>query len=216
MKKIILLLLSLTLILGALTSCGDRRYDEAEVKAAAKKLIEESVMLNDIYWGDGLPYIEDKNTSDGVYYMALDSYHYGLGFKTVSELQSLTAKTFSKGYCQNINATLLSGIADGDKAIILSRYYQKLSSADGKTPEYIMVNSTWEKLLFGEVKYDYESIKVTHSEDETVYVTINATVTLENYEPQTRELRIALVEEADGWKIDSPTYLTYDKTNLNK
>ena len=209
MKKLISSLLILIFILGALSSCADVKYDEDEVKAAARELIEDSIILNDIYWGDGIPYTDDKNTSDGVYYMAIDSYHRLLGFNTIEELMTLTEKTFSRGYCKNIYSTVLTSIQDGDKAILLSRYYQKYNVKDGKTPEYIMVNSTWDKILNGEVKYDYDSIKVSGAEEETVYVTVNATVTKDALEPQTREIRIALVKEDNGWRIDSPTYLNY-------
>lgn len=215
MKKIISIALALICIL-TLISCGDREYDENEVKAAAADLIAASAVLNEIYWGDGLPYSEDKSTSDGVYYEALYYYHHNLGFDNIDELKAETARVFSNGYCANIYSTLLNGIQDGDKAIILSRYYQRYSAADGKTPEAIMVNSSWEKLLVGEVEYDLESIKVIGSEEETVYVTLNATAKLKDYEPQTREIRISLIEEEDGWRLDSPTYLNYDTTNTNK
>ena len=218
MKRIISLLLTVILVITlsatVLTSC-DKKYDEDEVREAAKRLIEESILLNEIYWGEGIPYnVGDKNNSDGVYYAAIEAYHYQWGFKTIDELRALTAKTFSKGYCQNIETTMLTGIVEGGENVFLSRYYQKISSLDG-TPEFIMVNSDWEVELIGRVTYDYDSIKVIGSEDETVYVTVMATVTEEGYDPQTREIRIALVEESDGWKIDSPTYLNYDKTNLN-
>lgn len=214
MKRIISIALVLISLL-TLISCGDREYDENEVKAAAKHLISESALLNEIYWGDGLPYSEDKNTADGVYYEAMYYYHHNLGFDNIAELKAKTAKVFSNGYCANIYSTLLDGIQDGDKAILLSRYYQKYSATDGKTPQAIMVNSTWEQLLVGEVEYDLESIKVIGSEEKFVYVTLNATVKLTGYEPQTREIRVSLIEEEDGWRLDSPTYLNYDTTNIN-
>jgi len=216
MKRLISSLLLLITFIVALTSC-DVKYDEAEVKAAAKELIEESVLLNDIYWGEGLPHSDDKNTSDGVYYTALESYHYSLGFKTIDELKTLTEKTFSKGFCQTqIYPTILESVQDGDKAIILSRYYQKYGGKNFNVPEYIMVNSTWKKILDSEVEYDYESIVVKGSDEERVYVTLKATVKKDGYDPQTREIEIALVEEDDGWKIDSPTYLNYYHTENNK
>ena len=217
MKKIALLILTLALIIAAFTSCKekDREYDEGEVKAAARELIEDSILLNEIFWGKGLPYYDDRNTSEGSYYRAIEYYHYEMGFKNIDELKELCAKTFSKKYCESINQTMFSSIEDGEETLLLSRYYQKVSVVDG-TPEYIMVNTNCQKLLSGTVEYDYESIKVTGSEGETVFVTINATVTEEGLEPQTREIRISLVEEESGWRIDSPTYLTYDKTNLNK
>ena len=218
MKKIISVFLILIFTLGTFISCGDVKYDEQEVKTEAKRLIEQSIVLNDIYWGAGIPYLEDKNTSDGIYYKAQESYHYLLGFNTVDEMLSLTKKTFSEGYCSNIKATIFNSIQDGDNSLIPARYYQKYSyDKNGKVigNDCIMVNSEWDRIFYGEVEYDYDSIVVIGSEDETVYVKINATVKFEDYEPQTREIRISLVEEKDGWKIDSPTYLNYDKTKIN-
>ena len=58
-----------------------------------------------------------------------------------------------------------------------------------------------------------EAVEFAHNLGKKVYVTVKATVTLDGYEPQTREIRIALVEESEGWRIDSPTYLSYNKTN---
>ena len=211
MKKIVSLLILIAVLIPSLFSCGDIKYDENEVKTAAKKLIEESILLNDIYFGEGIPYIDDKNNSDGVFYMALDSYLYLIGFSTVAELMDLTSKTFSKSYCNQIYSTVLDTIQDEDKAIILPRYYQKYSVGDATTPECIMVNSTYRQLLFGDVEYDYDSITVIGAEDDTVYITVHATVKLDAYDPQTREIRIALVDEGKGWRIDSPTYLTYVK-----
>ena len=216
MKKLFTVLMIMALSVATLVSCGEsnREYDEAEVKAAAKTLIEASSLLNEVYWGDGIPYNDNKNTSDGVYYEAEYIYHHRLGFDNIAELMELTEKTFSKDYSQSIYSTLLNSIQDGDKAIILSRYYQKYSAADGKTPESIMVNSTWVKIFLDDVTYDYDSIKVIGSEGEKVYVTINATVSRAELDPQVREIRIALVEEDAGWRIDSPTFLNYDTTNL--
>lgn len=216
MKKILSILLILSLSLLTLVSCGDRKYDEAEVKAAAKTLIADSAVLNDIFWGKGILHTDDKNTSDGVYFEAYYYYHKNLGFETVDELMTLAARTFSADQCSVINSTVLSSVSVGEEVMSLSRYYQKVSLKDGKTPEAIMVNSTWENLLVGEAVYDLDSIEVIGSEKETVYVTVKVTVTLEDYEPQTRTLRVALVEEEAGWRIDSPTYISYDKTNLNK
>lgn len=214
MKRIISVILLIALSLLTLISCGDRKYDEEEVKTAARKLIVDSVILNEIFWGEGLPYIEDRNTADGSYYEAEFMYHKNLGFETLDELMELTEKTFSKGQCSVIEETILSSVVVGEETMTLSRYYQKVSLEDNKTPVCIMVNSDCQNLIVGESEYDFDSIKVIGSEKNKVYVTVNVTISLEEYEPQTRTVRIALVEEDDGWKIDTPTYVSYDKTNL--
>ena len=156
MKRIFSLILILTLLLTSLISCGDREYDENEVREAAKELISASALLNDIYFGNGIPYHEDKNTADGVYYEAIYAYHSKMGFNTISELRELTAKTFSDDFCDYLFEIAMNNIEDGDKAILLSRYYQKFSTADLKTPEAIMVNSTWKPILVDEVEYDLD------------------------------------------------------------
>ena len=204
---VILTAITLTIVFTAM-SC-DRDYDEATVKAAAEDLIEKSVLLNEIFWGDGLQYYDDKNYSDGDYHAAIEAYHYRMGFETISELKAMTAKVFSEEYTNLIATTVFSEIYDGEEIVHTSRYYQKYSAADGVTPEMIMVNTKYKKLLDGDVVYDYSSLTVTHSEGDVVYVTINATVTLDDLPPKTKMLEIGLIEEASGWRIHTPTYLNY-------
>ena len=86
MKKIISSLLVIVLLLSSLVSCGDRKYDENEVKEAAKRLIAESIVLNDIFWGNGLPYTVNRDTADGDFYEADFVYHKKLGFENLDEL----------------------------------------------------------------------------------------------------------------------------------
>ena len=216
MKRIISFILLYSILTLSLISCGDREYNEQEVISAAKILISDSELLNEVYWGKGIPYTEDKNTSDGVYYEALYAYHSKMGFNTVSELRELTAKTFSDDYCIQIYSSVLANVQDGDKAILLARYYQKFSAADLNSPESIMVNTTWKAILTDEVEYDLESIKVLGSEGDKVIITVDATVKRTGYDPQIRTIEVDLIEEDDGWRLDSPTSLKYDTTNTNK
>ena len=213
MKKTVLLLMVLVISLSALVSCGDREYDEAEVSSAAKELIEDSIMLNEVYYGKGILYSDDLNLSDGVYREAIYAYHSGLGFTTVDQLKRITKNTFSEGLSESMFSTVLSGINDG-KDTLLARYYQKYSVLDGKTPEAIMVNSNWSPIFTSEVEYDFDSVKAIGSEGETVFVTIDCTVSKTGYEDQKVTLQISLVEEEKGWRIDSPTFLNYDVTKV--
>ena len=204
---VILTAITLTIVFTAM-SC-DRDYDEATVKAAAEDLIEKSVLLNEIFWGDGLQYYDDKSYSDGDYHAAIEAYHYRMGFETISELKAMTAEVFSEDFTNQISSTIFSEIYDGEEIVHTSRYYQKYSAADGVTPEMIMVNTKWKQPLNGDVVYDYSSLTVTHSEGDVVYVTINATVTLDDLPPKTKTLEIGLIEEESGWRLHTPTYLNY-------
>ena len=112
MKRIISSVLLLALLLSCLISCGDRKYDENEVRDEAKRLLTESIVLNDIFWGKGIPYTDDISTADGDFREAIYVYHKKLGFANLDELMTMTAKTFSKDLCAIVNSTVLARVDD--------------------------------------------------------------------------------------------------------
>ena len=79
-----------------------------------------------------------------------------------------------------------------------------------------MVYSLTDPLLKDEVVYDYDSLKVINSKKETVYVNIDCTVTREDGKTQKKTLEIGLIEEANGWRLDTPTYATYNQEYYDK
>ena len=200
MKKILccILLLSLTL---SIISCGkkNREYDEYEVKTAAEILIRKSKTLNDVYWGAGIGYYEDDNYSDGYYYPADPMSLGNLGFETIEELKEKTEKVFSKEYCLSIYESSIVSDSDTDTSF-RKRYYQGL--------ECIMVYSKATAFLIDKVTYLYDTIEVTGSDEKTVFVNISVTVERDG-KTQERVIEVGLVEEADGWRIDTPTYVSY-------
>ena len=210
MKKIITLILVFSLILSlslGLSSC-DREYDENEVREAAINLIEKSLFLNEIYWGEGIPYITSVSTA--LYceanFLALSE----LGFYTVDELKKQTEEVFSKNYCEDIFSTSFSSIKDGEEIEFYARYYQKYEDEFQTVPISIMVYTRFENLLPDEVEYLYDTLTVTHSEKEVVYVKVQAKVTKDAEHSQIREMIIGLIEEENGWRIDTSTYLKYN------
>ncbi len=210
MKKIITIILVLSLVFSlnlSLISC-DREYDENEVSVAAISLIEKSLFFNKIYWGEGIPYIPSISTS--LYceadFIALSE----LGFYTVDELKKKTQEVFSKAYCEDIFSTSFSSIKDGEEIQFYARYYQKYEDEFQTIPICIMVYSRFENLLPDKVEYLYDTLTVTHSEGDVVYVKVEAKVTKDEEHVQTREMVIGLIEEENGWRIDTSTYLKYN------
>lgn len=211
MKKIIsVILIAVSLLL--LSSCGSgMSYDEAEVKAAAKELISKAEKYNDIFWGDGLPYLEDNNYRNGNYYAAdvitLDD----LGITKIEDIYLNAAKIYSEDYLEDILVGVF-GIKGGEfNNNGLVRYYQET--------DYIMVNSTYRPLLVDEVEYLYNTLEVVDSDSDTVFVKISIKVTrVEGDEvlTQTREKEIELVKENGRWLLDSPTYANYRPTEISK
>lgn len=209
MKKLLSIIMIISLV-GLLFSCKDRKYDEAEVKAAAEELIKTSEVLNEVFWGRGIDYIEDANTGNGYYREASYSALKKLGFSTISELEKMTRATFSESYADSALSTTVSSISDEDGVQILARYYQKYTDETYTEPQCIMVYTVAVPLLLDKVEYDYSSLRVTHSKKETVYVEIDCKVTTNEGKSQTKTIEIGLVEEEDGWRIDTPTYATYN------
>lgn len=211
MKKIIsVILIAVSLLL--LPSCSSNiSYDEAEVIAAAKDLIKKAEKYNDIFWGDGIPYLEDNNYRNGNYYAAdiisLDD----MGISRIDDLYLNAAKIYSEDYLEDILISVF-GISGGEYYNNgLVRYYQET--------EYIMVNSAYSPLLVDEVEYLYDTIEVLGSDSDTVFIKIMIKVTrVEGDEvlTQTREKEIDLVKEDGKWLIDSPTYANYRPMELSK
>ena len=206
MKKIVSLFLSAVILL-LLVSCGaekNRSYNEEEVKAAAEKLIMKSERLNEIFWGEGIPYVEDDPLipSNGQYYPADPLYTYKNGMITVDDLIKEAEAVFSSAYTASIRASILSSSVGNNGMTGYTRYYQ---DTDYMT---IMVYKKFKPLLTDSVEYFYSDIKVIGSKGEKVTVEIPIKVTRGDLS-QERTKKIDLVEEKDGWRIDSPTYATY-------
>ena len=210
MKKIISFCLLLAVCLSLFSCEKNREYDEGEVALAAAEIIPKTALLNEIYWGDGIPYVENLNTAVGYYYEASPTFLIENGIETIEDLKEMTRAVFSESYSTNVFDTKLTSVKDGDEIISYARYYQNYSDAEGLTPDRIMVYSRAVSLLKDEVEYLPETVKVLYSEGERVFVSINATVTRDG-KSQTREIKVALVEESSGWRVDTPTYISFDE-----
>lgn len=208
-RKIIGVLLLITLIISVLTmSSCNRKYDEAEVEEATRKLLKEAELLNKLYYGSGIKYFDSEENG---YYKEADPSHLGeLGFSDINGLKALTEKTFSDEYSNLIYTTILSAMTDGTSIISAARYYQAYDE-ETKEPTHIMVYSNFKPMFKDTLEYDYGSIRVEKSKKEKVFVSVNATVTTSEGKSQSVEITVILIEEEDGWKIDNPTYANYNE-----
>ena len=207
MKKIISLIILLAVIFS-FCSCGVIEYDEQEVKKEAEELIKSSVILDEIFWGKGISYVEDLNYANGSYYMASDLDLLKYGISTIRELEEWTLRTYSERYATSTLNSSLGTKNDGDFVYVLVRYYQKFNDAEQLEPECIMVNSRYEPLLTDELEYLYDTIQVISSDKEHIYITIDVNVT-RGEKTQRKTLDISLVVEDGKYQIDTPTYTTY-------
>lgn len=211
-RKVISLILVIVILssLLTLTSCN-RRYDEDEVIAAAKVLLKDAEILNEIYYGKGIRYYDTEIENAGYYKRADATHLLELGFDTIDELRALTEKTFSYEYSQNVYTTLLYGFKEDGKVVTAARYYQYTDEKTGES--FIMVYTKFEVMFKDTIVYDYDSIKVQRSKKENVYLTVNATVTNSEGLSQQITLTLTLFEEVDGWRLCNPTYANYNALN---
>lgn len=211
-RKLVSLILVILILtsLFSLSSCN-RRYDEEEVVAAARLLLKEAEVLNEIYYGKGIRYYDTEIENAGYYKRADASHLLELGFSTIDELRAKTEKTFSYDYSQNLYTTLLYGFKEDGKVVTAARYYQY---TDTETEEsYIMVYTKFEIMFKDTIVYDYDSIKVEKSKKDNVYLSVRATVTNAQGQSQEVTLTVTLIEEVGGFRICNPTYANYNALN---
>ena len=208
-NKLFLLTIVVIISLFFCVSCGkDRKYNEDEVIKAAEELIKKSEMLNDIYYGKGIDYIKDESTADGAYYEADYISLNRFGVENINDIKNMTYECFTKNLSSSMINTILTSVSDDDGIQRYSRYYQKYNALDNKE-ECIMVYKDAIVYLTDDVVYDYSSIRISRVEKEEVFVKISVSVTDKEKRTQTKEIEISLLEESDGWRINSPTYTKY-------
>lgn len=209
-------LLCLVLILASiftLFACEkekNREYDRETVLSEAKKLIRESEILNLVYYGEGIKYSERSEDSNGAYYKADFNHLTELGFTTLDGLKEKTYATYTKEYAEIIISTKLSSVSDSDGIHGYARYYQSYLDKEKKNPDHIMVYSKAIALLTDEVEYLYDTLEVFEVRGEVIYLTLNVNVKRED-KTQNRVMKISLIEEESGFRLDSPTYIVFDE-----
>ena len=188
----------------------NREYERDVVLSEAKKLIRESESLNFIYYGEGIKYSEKEEDAKGAYYKADFNHLTELGFKTIDELKEKTYKTYTKAYSEIIISTKLSSVIDSDGIQGYARYYQSYSDKEKKNPDHIMVYSKAVILLNDEVEYLYDTLEVAGVKGEVITVTLNVNVKRGD-KTQNRVMKVNLIEEESGFRLDSPTYIVFDE-----
>ena len=216
MRRAIALLITLVTILSLLlSSCSNNRtYDEAEVKAAAETLLGQSMILNSIYYGDGIRHIK-SDRQEGEHYFEADPSHLSeIGISTIAELKSLTAKTFSTEKCERMFAQVFASVIEGSSVIRYARYYQAWSDDTSSVPSHIMVykNKAYIRLFDDMLDgYHYDTITVVGVKGEVINLTVTLTVHNEKGERQDATIRFDMIEEDAGWRLHSDTYANYNE-----
>lgn len=208
MKKLSIFLIPVLILSMLFTSC-DRSYDEAVVKAAARDLLEKSTLVNDIFYGVGLPY-DDMNPSlaSGKYKPASDEYLSSIGISNIQGLKSLAKEVYTDELCEIIFKNTFEAVKDSSGDIVIfARYGERVT----ETSSYILVYSDLAPAYENEVEYLYDTLSVIGAEGDYIHIKID--VKLTSFDGLRSRIEhgaeFILLEEADGFRLDSLSFVKY-------
>ena len=181
----------------ALTACsGARRIYKSEIAACLPALVEQSRVLNEIYFGDGFPPRGDAELPGNGYYYA-DTAVYGL--ESITAINEATEKVFTPEYSAVLYAAAFDGVVGEDGAVSLPRY------AEGELGLMQHMGATVYDLA--DRSYDFETLKLKKAS--ATRATVSVETTDEHGGAATVELIVVrTVDEAGNaeYHLDSPTY----------
>ena len=212
-KTLSVLLLGALLVASVLSLASCAKLDTTGLLEAAPDLIARSVKLNEIFFGEGIPYVEGA-TSVGNYYEADPDYLREAGFRTVDQLKKQTLSVFSAEYSEIVFAANLSGFSVEGSGYTYARYTSSQPEALRDEKETILVyvgEGIQNPYLIGKCTYDYASAEITEVGRDYAELTLSVhteypvcEVYPEGFE-ETAPMTVRFVYE-NGWRIDSPTY----------
>lgn len=217
MRRILTLVLVLITGTLALTSCtpasSDRTYDERAVIAATAELVEKSALINQIFWGTGIPVSEDENAQKiGKYTEADPAFLKQNGIQSIEQLKEMTSLVYDSVFCKTIFTTKLGeNDSNDDGKLTIVRYYQKKETVNGTVQATgpIMVQTDAVVYFEKPVVYHTDTLEIKQVKGEIIYLTLDVTVMDDADNPVVQQLTVAVIEESEGWRLINPTYDKY-------
>lgn len=192
--KILFALAVCAFTLLALCSCVPK-INVDEVKEVLPTLVENSRVLNEIYFGEG--FAEDESIADAAYsgYYYCDTSEYGL--HSVLEIKEATEKVFTKEYAEVLYQAAFDGITT-DSSVKGARF------VEGEMG--LMQSESDEVYELSHREFDYESLAVKKSSGKSVTVTVDTYVDGVKDETLTIIVKRCGEEGSYYYLLDSPTY----------
>ncbi len=196
MKKIFICVIALMLAAASVcfTSCGEK-LSEDEALATAEALIKASLPLNEIYYGEGLPYDKEADDKAVMYAPVTD----GAAYITETELREATLEVFTEQYASSVFAMFLTGYSDDETGgVIYARYVDN--------GERLTVNLSAEPLVEKARSYDFSTAKIVKLKAKEIVIEYETLVDGEKDIAVEVTLKLDKRDGGDVWRIDSPTY----------
>ena len=209
-KPAVLLCVLLVLAL-LLPACAAPRHDVEELRAALTDLLPRSAELNEIYFGRGLPTARDANAVRAFYesfdtdvasisYTVVDP---ECGYRTIDDIKAATLAVFTEDYAATLFDRAFTGISavyneGADDEFRSTAVYAMYLEQDGFLT--VRVDLAKDALPLGR-EYDLSSLEIVRENAQGVLIRLAS-----RREGQQQDVELWLVETADGWRLDSPTY----------
>ena len=190
-KRISIIFLAVVMMFS-LVSCSS--HSDEEIIEAAKTLIEKSYVINEIYYGKGLPITEEDSLGFASNYAIVDT---SCGFATVEDIKKATAEVYAADYCEHLYILAFEGISTEDmESVSYARFI------DDYTDKLTMLKEIKETGADLNRTYDFSTIVVEKCVRDMATIRIQSLVDGK----EDKELKINLVYENDQWKLSTPTY----------
>lgn len=182
----------------AVSLCGcAEKITKEELKEVLPALVDNSFLLNEIYFGEGfLPSGEAGKDSDvyGYYYVNGDQH----GFYSISEIKEATEKIFTPEYAAILYTAAFEGVAT-EETVVAPRYME------GELGILQSMHTTVYDLA--DRSYDYSTLQIVKNRSDRAVVEIE---TVADGDRQTVELIVVRYIDAETgektYRLDSPTY----------
>jgi len=205
MKKFrIMLLLAAALLAVLLTSCGSGLSEE-EIRETYRTLVEASYPLNDVYFGDGLPYEENEammqyltGTAEGtegfrVSYMPVAE---DAAFHSEAEIRTATAAVYSDALCAHLYQLGFEGMStDEGETVAFARYIEQNEVLT------VRIDLADDAIPMGRT-YDFDAMTVIADEKSRIRASFPSYIDGK----QSVSVSITMIKTPNGWRLDSPTY----------
>ena len=199
-------------ILAGFAGCSKPKHTPDELRPILEDLLPRAAEINEIYFGEGLPTTRDVDVVRAFYetfdtdiqsisYTPVDP---ACGYETVDDIKAATLAVFTPDYAAFLFDRAFNGISD--------LFDEGLETEHRTTAVYAMyleengyltkrVNLADDAIPLGRT-YDLDSLTVIRENESGVEVKL---ASLFDGQPSV-EVKMWLVETADGWRLDSPTY----------
>jgi len=186
---LLLPLLLLSFLLAAFLSACAKGPAAEEIAPRVRELCERSFVLNEIYYGAGLPAVASATGSD-YFYIDIDQ----TDFYTADLIREETEAVYTADYAARIEEAAFTGVTS-EVGALLARFSE---DGDGN----LMQHRDAESILPGKRAFLYDTLTVERSSPSEVKVRLAATLDGEKDD----DALLTLKKENGVWLLDSPTY----------